>query len=43
MLGSLDKSQPVLNQLSSRNMTYEQVMGCLGKKTIRQRKLMRAA
>ena len=43
MLGSLDKTQSVFNQHSSLNMTYEQIMGGLGKKTMSQRKIIRDA
>ena len=42
-LSSLDKSVKVLNHLSARNMNYQQIMGCLGKRTFHQRKLARQA
>jgi hypothetical protein len=34
VLSSLNRSQPILNQLSVKQMNYDQIMGCLGKKTI---------
>lgn len=42
-LSSLNRSQPVLNQNSVKWMNYNQIMGCLGKKTMQQRKIMREA
>jgi hypothetical protein len=42
MFTQLNKSDiKVFNGVSANSMNYEQIMGCLGKKTIKQRKLLR--